>query len=112
METHMIKMLLRTLPIAAVVTLSGCATEPLTTTKEPQALETALSRARFQMGCPEATAAVLSKQTIEPAIRNVRYGGAERAEFTIGVSGCGKRETLVVICADGGDGCFAADGRR
>ena len=76
------------------------------------ALDTALKRARFDMSCPTATGTVLSKQTIEPAIRNARFAGPERAEFTIGVEGCGKRETLVVICADGGDGCFAADSRR
>jgi hypothetical protein len=34
--------------------------------------------------------------------------GVERAEYTIGVSGCGERKTFVVLCPEGGDGCFAA----
>ena len=34
--------------------------------------------------------------------------GIQRAEYTIGVTGCGRRETFVVICPQFGDGCFAA----
>ena len=75
------------------------------------ATDFALKRARFEMNCPEATATVLSKQTIEPPMAAMRFGAVERAEFTIGAAGCGKRQTLVVVCADGSDGCFAAEGR-
>jgi hypothetical protein len=90
---------------------SGCTTTPLTTTKEPMALDFALKRARFEMNCPGATGTVLSSETIEPPrAAGPRLQGVERAQFTVGVSGCEKRETLVVICADGADGCFAADG--
>jgi hypothetical protein len=32
----------------------------------------------------------------------------QRAEYTVGVSGCGVRKTFVVICPEEGDGCFAA----
>jgi len=75
------------------------------------ALDFALKRARFEMNCPDATGSVLSKETIEPPRgAGPRLQGVERAQFTVGVSGCGKRETLAVICADGADGCFAADG--
>jgi len=34
--------------------------------------------------------------------------GPERAQYTIGVTGCGQRETLQVLCAQGSDGCFVA----
>ena len=36
--------------------------------------------------------------------------GLRRAgEYTVGgVAGCGQRTTFVVICPEGGDGCFAA----
>lgn len=33
--------------------------------------------------------------------------GIQRAEYTVGVAGCGRRTTFVVICPDEGDGCFA-----
>jgi hypothetical protein len=100
------------LSIAAVVAIAGCNTTPLTTTKQPMALDFALKRARFEMSCPEATGSVLSSETIQPPNIAPRFAGPQRAQFTIGVAGCGKRETLVVICADGSDGCFAAEGRE
>jgi len=107
----MIKIPFSLLSVMTLISLFGCATEPLTTVKEPMALEVALSRARFELNCPAATAAVLSKQTIQaPAARGVRVGGIDRAQFTIGVSGCDKRMTLVVLCADQGDSCFAGGG--
>jgi hypothetical protein len=108
----MLKVLLEALPIALVVAVCGCSSVPLTTSKEPMATDFALKRARFEMNCPEAAATVLSKQTIDPPMTALRFGAVERAEFTIGVAGCGKRETYVVVCADGADGCFAADARR
>jgi hypothetical protein len=91
--------------------IAACSTTPLTTTKQPMALDFAVKRARFEMNCPEAAGSVLSSETIQPPNVGVRFSGPERAQFTIGVSGCDKRETLVVICADGADGCFAAEGR-
>jgi hypothetical protein len=108
------KTLLSHLTIVAMAGLSACSSVPLTTSKEPMAIDYALQRARFEMNCPAATATVLSKQTIEPPMVGVRFGamGVERAEFTIGVAGCDQRRTLVVVCADGADGCFAADGTR
>jgi hypothetical protein len=61
------------------------------------------------MNCPSATGTVPSSQTIEPIV----WAGPERAQFTIGVSGCGQRQTIVVICSDASTGCFAGDaGRR
>ena len=107
----MLKALLKALPVALVVAVCGCSSIPLTTSTEPMATDFALKRARFDMNCPEAAATVLSKQTIEPPMTAMRFGAVERAEFTIGVAGCGKRQTLVVVCADGSDGCFAAEGR-
>jgi hypothetical protein len=103
--------LLVILPAMSLAALSGCNTTPLTTTKQPMALDFAVKRARFEMNCPEATGSVLSSETVQPPNVGVRFSGPERAQFTIGVSGCDKRETLVVICADGADGCFAAEGR-
>jgi ABC-type proline/glycine betaine transport system permease subunit len=94
------------LPVVVAVIVAGCSSVPLTTTKEATALDTALTRARFEMNCPEATGVVLSKQDV------VARFGIERAEFTIGIEGCGKRSTSVVICTSESEGCFAADGGR
>ena len=37
----------------------------------------------------------------------MRYLLPERAEYTVGVSGCGKRAPYLVVCAQEGPGCGA-----
>src|SRR5262245_53083377 len=99
--------------LMAAVAVAGCVSQSqLLDTKQETAVQTALNRARFEMQCPEATATVLSREVIQPAYQGPRVGGLQRAEYTIGVSGCGQRATSVVICPDGGEGCFAADPGR
>jgi hypothetical protein len=71
------------------------------------ALQTAVQRGRFELGCPEATGSVLSSNMLQPVL----WGGEERAEYTVGVSGCGKRAVYVVICPLGSSGCFAGAAR-
>ena len=96
------------LPIAALAAASGCNTTPLTTQLQPMAVDYALQRARFEMNCPSATAQVLSSENVQPVLNGPMMMGTERAQYTIGVTGCGNRETLQVICAQGGNGCFVA----
>ena len=60
-----------------------------------QAVDTALQRVRFDMNCPSATGQVLSRQMIQPV--SFRFG-VERAEYTVGVEGCGQRQTIIVVC--------------
>ena len=108
----MLKELNKAWPFAlAVLALAGCAGPDLTVTMEPQAMQTALTRGRFEMNCPDATATVLQKQVMEPVVQNIRFSGPERAQFTIGVAGCGQRTTMVVVCSQDNSGCFAAVGR-
>ena len=42
---------------------------------------------------------------------SVRFG-VERAEYTVGVDGCGQRQTIVVVCPQDGSGCFAGGARQ
>jgi hypothetical protein len=100
------------LPIVAALAVAACNTTPLTTTLQPMAMDFALKRAQFEMNCPTATASVLSSETIQPPARVLMANqGPERAQYTIGVTGCDQRKTIVVLCAQGGDGCFAANGQ-
>jgi hypothetical protein len=106
------KQVLGILPFAVALAIAACNTTPLTTTMQPMAMDFALKRARFEMNCPAATGSVLSSETVQPPSRVLLANqGPERAQFTIGVTGCGQRQTVVVICAQGGDGCFAANGQ-
>jgi hypothetical protein len=45
---------------------------------------------------------------IQSEIVNPRWAPPQRAESTIGVSGCNKRATYLVVGAERGTGCIAA----
>lgn len=93
--------------VACLVT--GCVSQTqFLDSKQSMAIQTALRRGQFELNCPEATPTVISREVIQPALRGPYVGGIQRAEFTIGVSGCDKRSTYVVICPEGGESCYAA----
>jgi len=81
---------------------------------QDEAVQTALTRGRFDMNCPQATATVLSRDFIQPAVQGPWVSGLQRVEYTVGIAGCDKRGTYVVICQEGTGTCFAAnpDARR
>jgi len=88
---------------------AGCVSQTqFLNNNQESALETALNRAKFEMNCQEATGTVLSREVVQPAMQGPAVMGIQRAEYTIGVLGCNKRHTYVVVCPDGGEGCFAA----
>ena len=100
------KCLLVTL-LAGASTLAGCqSTGQILASDQNTAMQTAERRGRFELNCPEATATVLSSEMLQPVL----WGGLERAEYTVGVSGCGQRAVYLVVCPDG-SGCFAASAR-
>jgi len=97
--------------LVAVLAGAGCVSQAqFLDNKQSMAMQTAVTRAQFEMNCPTATGTVLSREVVQPAVVGPAVGGLQRAEFTIGVAGCDKRATFVVICPDGGEGCFAGDG--
>jgi hypothetical protein len=99
--------------LALVAVLAGAAcmsNQQFLASKQPMAMQTAVTRARFDLDCPAATGTVLSQETVQPQVMGA-WGGASgllRGEYTIGVDGCGKRKTYVVLCPEDGTGCFAA----
>ena len=98
--------------IAAIVS-AGCASQQQQVdSMQPEAMHTAQRRAAFELNCPAATAEVLSKEMIQSPIMNPRFAPPQRAEYTVGVAGCGQRATYLVICAEGGTGCYAAGTRN
>ncbi|MGB4854755.1 MAG: hypothetical protein WBP37_04315, partial [Candidatus Dechloromonas phosphoritropha] len=58
----------------------GCATPPaqILDSMEPTAVNTALQRGRFELNCPDAQAALLSRELMQPAIETVRFQGIQR----------------------------------
>ena len=92
---------------ASVVT--GCqSSAQILSQEQGKAVDTAVQRGRFEMDCPQATGTVLSSNMLQPAV----WGGLERAEYTVGIEGCGKRSVYVVVCQVDSVSCFAVSGAR
>jgi hypothetical protein len=92
-----------------LVSASGCATQQQFLNQiEPTALSAARSRAQFELNCPNVTTSILSSKIIQP----IWVGGIQRAEYTIGVSGCGQRSVYMAVCPDASNcNAFAQTGR-
>ncbi|MFN7571261.1 MAG: hypothetical protein ACK5TK_07395 [Betaproteobacteria bacterium] len=104
-----------TLALVAAVLATGCVSNAQYLQQlEPKAIETAVNRGRFEMNCPTATGTILSKDMLQPVVQGGFYvrGGPERAEYTVGVSGCGERATYLVICPLDQSGCWTAGARN
>ena len=81
---------------AGLVTLLATACTPIVAQNAPAALQTAESRARFELNCPDVQASILSQKTIQ----GWRFEGSEH---TIGVRGCGKQAIYLTYCRDPSD---------
>lgn len=110
----MINIRARIAVVAVAVAASGCqSNQQVLAASQAQALEVATKRAQFEFNCPQATGSVLSSEMTQPPLEGPLLRGVERAEYTIGVSGCNQRQTYIVICPqDGTGGCFAAEGNN
>ena len=98
--------------LIATLAVAGCMTEgQFLASRQPTAIQTALSRGQFEMNCPDATGEVLSQEFIQPPIEGPLVQGESRGLFTIGVAGCGQRRVYQVFCPMGGDSCAALEGR-
>jgi hypothetical protein len=98
------------LMLFAALMAAGCMTEgQFLASRQPTAMEVAVSRGQSEMKCPSATGEMLSqefRQAIQAPIVQAGYSGV----FTIGVAGCGQRRVYQVFCPMGGDSCTALDG--
>ena len=91
-----------------LVFIAGCFNQNEMLDKDQaMAMQTAVNRARFDMNCPAASGEVLSREVVQPAMQGPWVNGINRAEFTIGISGCDRRKSYIVVCPEGGNGCFA-----
>ena len=99
--------------LISLLVLTGCTSQAqFLASKQPTAIQTAVSRGQFELNCPDATGQVLSQEMTQPAIQGPYMGGEERGLFTIGVAGCGQRRVYQVFCPVGGDSCTALEGRQ
>jgi len=95
--------------VATSVIFSACESQQqMVNEMQADAMHVAQRRGAFELNCPAATAQVLSNEMIQSPITNPRWAPPQRAEYTVGVSGCGQRATYLVVCTEGGTGCVAA----
>ena len=91
--------------IAAFV---GCASQISRVDEmEPYAIKTAEQRGSSELDCPAATTQVITRKEIEPPQTTGWREYPHRAEFTVEVTGCGKRKSYLVGCDWKQQGCEA-----
>ena len=83
------------LALLAALSALGCqTTAQIMDSLQPQAISVATRRGQFEMNCPAAAGTLLSREAGASGDQGPRFGGVVRAEYTVGVSGCGQRATL------------------
>jgi hypothetical protein len=94
--------------MVALISVAGCQSQgQVLASDQDMAIQAAERRGQFELSCPAATGTVLSSNMLQPVL----WGGEERAEYTIGVTGCDKRKVYIVVCPQSSTGCFAGVGR-
>lgn len=89
--------------LAALCSLCGCMSQAqYLDSYQAAALSTAQRRAAFELNCNAVESTMLSRKIIEPVL----FGGIQRAEYTIGVRGCGRQAVYWTLCTDS-DNCNA-----
>ena len=84
--------------------LAGCqSTGQILDDEQGAAVDTAVRRGQFDLGCPAATGEMLTRTLLQP----IAWRGIERAEYTVGVEGCGKRASYVTVCPLDSSACMA-----
>ena len=99
--------------LALIVALvAGCATQgQFLASRQETAIQTALTRGRFDLNCPSATGEVLSQEVTQPAIQGPVHGRRTTRPVYHRRCGCNQRQVYQVVCPMGGDSCVALEGR-
>jgi hypothetical protein len=93
--------------VASTVQPAAAKQQELAQAMQPNALQVAQQHGASELSCPVATAKVLSSETLEEPVTTGWYEPPHRAQYTVGVSGCDKRASYLVVCDDRNKGCVA-----
>jgi hypothetical protein len=103
---------------AVATTLGGCASQTSRVDEmQPYAVKAAQQRGSTELDCSATTGTVVTRKESEASQTTGWYEYPHRSEFTIDVTGCGKRKSYLVGCDWRQKGCEAgplptADGAR
>ncbi|QRY79459.1 hypothetical protein JVX91_28505 [Pseudomonas sp. PDNC002] len=79
------------------VGLSGCMSDQqFLAQNQNAAMNATVSRAKFELNCPDVTASVLSSKVTQVQLINA----SNRTEYTIGARGCGRQAVYITYCLD------------
>jgi len=83
--------------LACTAVLGGCMTDQqFLAQNQSAAINATVSRAKFELNCPDVTASVLSSKVTQVQLANV----SNRTEYTIGVRGCSRQAVYITYCLD------------
>jgi hypothetical protein len=94
--------------VAGPVRTAGPPPQPLADKMQPEAVKAAQQRGASEFSCPESATDVLDKETIQEPQGTGWYEPPHRAQYTVSISGCGKRTNYTVACDDRQTGCTVA----
>jgi len=93
---------------AIAMTLTGCASQTSRVDEmQPYAIKAAQQRGSSELDCSATTGNVITKKESEASQTTGWYEYPHRSEFTIDVTGCGKRKSYLVGCDWRQKGCEA-----
>ena len=95
--------------IATIITVfAGCVAQTARIDEmQPYAINAAQQRGSVELDCSVATGQVIKKKEIEESQTTGWYEYPHRSEFTVDVTGCGKRKSYLVGCDWKQKGCEA-----
>jgi len=83
--------------LMASAVLGGCMNDQqFLAQNQSAAIDATVSRAKFELNCPDVTASVLSSKVTQVQFANV----SNRTEYTIGARGCGRQAVYITYCLD------------
>lgn len=96
--------------LLAVGTLSTACTPSLMTASKPRAVETAETRAHYDLACAKPKGTVVASQLLPPAVAPppglYTASAIPHTRFDVAISGCGADRKVPVMCSQE-EGCFA-----
>jgi len=89
--------------LISVVALTGCVTNAqILDSYQNMAIQTILAKAQFEINCQYLTPFGMSREVVQPSPAD-----PWRANYIIGMRGCEKNATFLVLCPEGENSCVS-----
>lgn len=96
--------------LLAAGSLTTACTPSLMTASKPRAVETAETRAHYDLACDKPKGTVVASQALPPAVAPppglYKSTAIPHTKFDVAIAGCGAERKVPVMCSQE-EGCFA-----